>query len=286
MLRRYIFRVDPELIDALSGCLFSVGALGLEERPTALVAYAEEELGRELALAYQTFREQVARAFPESEALPLQIEDVDQEFDRAWLEALEPVRLTDEVWFCPTTKRPPSESASAVLWFEPRVAFGSGEHPTTRLAARALVEEQKQIETDSLDRLLDVGTGSGVLGLLALWLGWQRVVGTDISPEALEAARVNASLNDFQTRFELASGSFPADERFFWIVANIDRGTLLELSAELARRLLPGGVLFVTGLLVEDMPEVFEAYENEGLAAVASSIEGEWALLSFRKSPS
>jgi len=305
MQRRYVFRVDPELSDALSGCLFSAGAEGIEDRGSALVAYAEEELGRELCVAFEGFRKHIAVAFPELLPPLVEVEEVDLAQATAWLENLPPVLLTDTIWFCPVSRRAEPPAPENVLWFEPRAAFGSGEHPTTRLASRALADIAGAAKEGALPVLLDVGTGSGVLGVLALWLGWERVVGTDIQEEAIEAARTNAALNGFEGRLSLhlgsfaegsfaegsfAEGSFADDSslvdssqkesgRYPWIVANIDRGTLLDLAPELALRLEPHGALLLTGLLVEDMAEVREAYVAQGLELSGSATEGEWALL-------
>lgn len=282
MLRRYAFRVDPELLDALSGCLFEAGAEGLEEGPDVLTTYAEEALGQLLAAAYDEFRQRVAAVFPNHGTFPLEVDEVSAPYDQAWLDALGPVVLLDGVIFCPIQRRADVPPDQQVLWYEPKVAFGSGDHPTTRLAARSLARliDEARVGGEPIAQLLDVGTGSGVLALLALHLGVLRAIGTDISKVAIDAARQNAELNQFAERLGLYEQTLPPEPgNYRLIVANIDRATLLGLTGPLAGRLAPSGTLVVTGFLLDDLEELREAARAQGLTERRLASEGDWALL-------
>jgi ribosomal protein L11 methyltransferase len=122
--------------------------------------------------------------------------------------------------------------------------FGSGEHPSTRLVLEQLVARIKGGE-----RVLDVGCGSGVLGLCALRLGASCVVATDLKPDAIDATRRNAALNGMQHQVE-ATGAPLAEieDAFDVVVANVGRAALVELAPELVRRVAPGGWLAVSGI--------------------------------------
>jgi ribosomal protein L11 methyltransferase len=288
MLYRYTFRVDPELLDALSGCLFQAGALGLEEGTDSLSTVVEAELGGELCRSYDEFCARVREAFPGFSTSPVDVEEITADYNEGWLAALEPVELLPNLVFCPTTKPDVVEPGKSVLWFEPRPAFGAGEHPTTRLAARAIAAEVKARAGRgvSTERLLDLGTGSGVLSLVSLWLGVKLAVGTDIAEEAILATQVNAKLNGLEARLEVLQTSLPAEDEasFDVIVANIDCETLLETASSLVSRLGTKGALIVTGFLEEDVDTLRAEYEQLGLLLQHQVLDGDWALLHLHKS--
>jgi ribosomal protein L11 methyltransferase len=287
MLRRYRFCVDPELLEALSGCLFARGALGLEEQGATLLTIADDQLGHELSQAYEEFRALARSSFPQFATSPLEVEEVAPDYNALWLSELGPVFVLPGLVFCPTSKRNEAPAGVDTLWFEPQVAFGAGDHPTTRLAARALAREAGVLQSAqrSWNRLLDIGTGTGVLGLVGLWLGAKVALGTDISQAALDSARVNSGLNGFEQRFLLDYGSVPAMERAVSevVVANIDRATLLGLAPRIAACVSPDGALILTGFLGEDTAEIRVAYEVNGLSVEHSEVDGDWALIQFRR---
>ena len=122
--------------------------------------------------------------------------------------------------------------------------FGSGQHPSTRLLLEELVDRIKGGE-----RVLDVGCGSGVLGLGALRLGASHVVAIDVKPAALEATTRNAGLNGMAARVEATLAPLTEiDDAFDVIVANVGRGAVVELAPALVRRLAPSGWLGISGI--------------------------------------
>ena len=120
--------------------------------------------------------------------------------------------------------------------------FGNGEHPATRLVIDALVDR-----IEGGERVLDVGCGSGVLGLCALALGAAYVVAVDIKPEAVEATRRNAELNDMKVEATPAPLG-DIDDSFDVVVANIGRAAIVELAPQLVRLTSPGGWLAISGI--------------------------------------
>lgn len=285
--------LDARLTDALGGCLFEAGAGGVQEHDddegTWLVVYCESESeARTLERAVDEFRERVRSALPDAEVGPVQIREASQDWQATWLEALQPARLTDTLVLCPTHAAAP-EDAKELLWYEASACFGSGDHPTTRLAARA-VERVCQAAASSAGTkpfgLLDVGSGTGVLCFVGLRRGATRAVGVDIDPFAVTSAERNAALNDLAELCRFSTDSV-ADltERFELVVANIDAPTLTELAPAIAGRLAPEGTLLLTGLLEEQVPEVLARYRALGCVERQRTGEGDWALLELSAPP-
>ena len=161
------------------------------------------------------------------------------------------------------------------LIVDPGRAFGTGTHETTRLCLAAL---EKLSSGSPLGRTLDLGTGTGILGLAAAALGARLVIGVDDDLEAIAAARRHARLNDSAFHVVLGDGASPfARASFDLVLANVTATVLLAARDAIAAVTAPRGTIVLSGLLVEDVTAVREAYSRLGAVGVAT--EGEWAAL-------
>lgn len=194
-----------------------------------------------------------------------------------------------------------------VIRLDPGMAFGTGQHPTTRLCLTGVAAELcggDEADGDSregaLDRsiagtlgagrsVLDVGTGSGVLAIAAARLGARRVVGVDIDPAAIEAARANAGRNG--VAIELREGSLDALATagdyapFDLVLANLLAHTLRDLAPDLWAWTAPGGTLIGSGILAEQVDDVIGALEGAGYLRRAVEREGDWAAIVLDRRP-
>ena len=149
--------------------------------------------------------------------------------------------------------------------------FGSGDHPSTRLLLELLVER-----VSGGERVLDVGCGSGVLGLGALRLGASHVVAVDVKPDAVEATTRNAALNGVAARMEATLTPLTQiDDAFDVVVANVGRAAVVELAPVLVRLLTPGGWLGVSGISPSQCSQV--AGFLRPLTEVERRTSGDWA---------
>ncbi|MBQ6590619.1 MAG: 50S ribosomal protein L11 methyltransferase [Lachnospiraceae bacterium] len=175
-----------------------------------------------------------------------------------------------------------------VFHIDPGTAFGTGMHETTQLCIREL---RKYINPQTV--LLDVGTGSGILALLALKLGIRRAVGTDLDPCAVPAIEENTKVNgvnpslfkvilgnlidDPQVQAEVGEGCYDV------VLANILPDVLVPLTPQAVRCMKPGAVYITSGILIERAQSVKDAMLKEGLEIVSQTDQGEWCCVVGRK---
>jgi ribosomal protein L11 methyltransferase len=156
-------------------------------------------------------------------------------------------------------------------------AFGTGLHPTTALCLEALEE---LIDSERPERVLDVGTGSGVLALAALLLGVPLAMGVDIDEDALQVAARNARLNGVSDRLRLLGGGPDAvDGTWPLVLANVLAAPLIEMAPALVRRLGHHGRLVLSGMPSPVGPEVEQAYRRLGLRTIARHTRTGWDAL-------
>lgn len=162
----------------------------------------------------------------------------------------------------------------------PGRAFGTGEHPTTRLCAAAL---ERAVRSGS--RWLDLGTGSGILAVLAARCGAGAVVAVDVDPDAVEAARETVLANAVEDRVSVRLGSVEAlaGADLDGCVANVAAPFFLARAGEIASCLRTGGALLSSGVLAAEAASVAAAFEGAGIETAETRTEGEWALLVSRR---
>ncbi|HKE15468.1 MAG TPA: 50S ribosomal protein L11 methyltransferase [Kofleriaceae bacterium] len=186
------------------------------------------------------------------------------EWRDAWKRYFRTVRLTRQIVVVPSWDRHDAALDDRVVHLDPGQAFGTGAHASTRLVLRIAQELADRGARPA--RVLDLGTGSGILaiGAAALWPE-ARVVALDSDPVAVAVARENAAANGAAARVEASDadlGALEAGARFDLAMANIQADVLAELAAPLCRRIAPGGWLILSGLLSEQAGPTAELYRG------------------------
>jgi ribosomal protein L11 methyltransferase len=191
----------------------------------------------------------------------------------AWRRHTQPVTIAGRVSVCFAWSEHDRRDLPDVVELDPEGGFGTGEHPATRLLL-----EELALRIRGGERVLDVGCGSGVLGLCALRLGAANLLGVDIDADAIAATRRNAALNGVARRSEATCAPLGDVGGVFDVVlANIGRAGLVALAPELVGRVAPGGWLAVSGFSPPQC-ELVAAFLSP-MAVVERRLCGEWAAL-------
>lgn len=202
----------------------------------------------------------------------------ERDWRRAWKRGLGPRRVGDRWLVVPSWTPVPGGNGARVLRIDPGAAFGTGEHGTTRGMLRLL-----EGEVLPGDRVLDVGTGSGILAVAAARLGADRVVGIEQDPRALETARRNVRRNGVEDRVQLlAAGVTPAflqllvPPRYDVLTANLSTTSLVTLLPGFRAALAAEGRLLAGGVLGEERATVVRAARQASLELVAEDRDEGW----------
>ncbi len=268
-------------VDALVGRLTMLGAEGIEERDQTTLARGGS-LGATLIASFpdEASREAAFEALG-GEFTVRRDEVVGDAWRDAWKEHWRPTRITPRVVIVPSWVPYDPEPGDLVLALDPGRAFGTGQHPSTALAARAI---ERRIDAGERATLLDLGCGSGILSFIALMEGLPRAVACDIDDESIVAARENALALGFTDRVDLRVGGFDVvPETSPFVVANIEATVLVPHAAAVAARVAPGGALILSGILVEQRDDVVRAYAPLGFTLERADVEGQWVAPELRR---
>jgi ribosomal protein L11 methyltransferase len=206
----------------------------------------------------------------------------EQNWSTQWKEFFSAVPVGSDLVILPSwEKNNPSFPGRLPLYIEPQMAFGTGHHPTTVLCLEVLLELVHSGRIRPGGRFLDLGTGSGILGIACVQRGLKGL-GLDIDPTALANAEANSILNDAGPALKLQKGSIHnllGEDPFDLVLANILAEPLKRMAKNIVSALTPGGCLVLSGILGEQAGAVAEKYLAQGLGEPRVRHSGEWAAL-------
>ena len=276
-----VIRTTPTEVEFVSDLLWSLGVVAIEEHwdPNGVVRL-QTSLGDDIEVVKQAMN-----------SLPVVLDwsttTVNETVANTWREFAQPTIIGRRIVIAPVwcaeqevaeaVASLPDPNQVIVIPIEPASTFGMGDHPTTM---SSLLMIEKYLKSD--DVLIDVGCGSGVLGIGALRMGASRAIGMDINPSCVPVSQENARLNQVSDRWSVTTEpvaviGFPANI----VVANILAPALIELSSELKRLTRPDGVLIISGVLAEHYEHVAAALEP--LCEFDRIEHGGWAAVAFHK---
>lgn len=229
---------------------------------------ADDEDGREIL-------ERIRAEYPELETAYIENSD----WENNWREYYQPIEVGEKLVVVPEWLDTPDDGR-VPLRLDPGLIFGTGSHATTRMCLAALEKYAKPGK-----KFLDLGCGSGILGIGALVLGGESCVGCDVDPKAPDVAVANAALNGIGTdRFSVLAGDVIADaslrkslgKGYDVVLANIVADVIIPLSAVVREFMAPGAVFITSGIIENRAIEVKKVLENNGFTILDHFCEDEW----------
>jgi ribosomal protein L11 methyltransferase len=289
---RAIFRTHAHLADEAAGILVAGGAIGCavagmklprarEEKTVALEAYFDAISASELTRLKLSLEQ--AGMLADGAVVDGARRIVDPGWSTLWMKRFGPFRVGRRMLIVPPWKRA-YEPGRTTIVVQPARAFGTGHHPTTAGALRAI---ESIIGTHAPRSILDAGTGSGVLAIAAALMNKRsgEIIAIDIDPTALENARANARLNGVEKSIRFSSVPLVSIHRHFdLIVANILSGTLIELAPHLKRIVAPGGRLILGGFLADEADDVLSHYRAP-LRCLSRKTHRGWTTIVMARAP-
>ena len=272
---------EKEALEAGAWVLFESGAEGViqneSESDPSISAYFPETKWTAIK---KIILQNMAPAKEQFPSLELKEEEQADPADwlEKWKEFHKPVTMGN-LWIGPPWLKDQADPDKSVLIIDPGQAFGTGGHETTRICLALL---SGWVRDGGRGRILDVGTGSGVLALAGLFLGLDSALALDNDPLALEAAQVNARVNKLEAQIQVEDLNLTEiEEQFPIITANLTGPVLKENSKELVRLLAPEGCLILSGLLIEETEEIRRIFRD--LKFIKAIQIGEWTGLLMEK---
>jgi ribosomal protein L11 methyltransferase len=219
-----------------------------------------------------------------------------EDWAESWKRHFRPIEIGDLLLIKPSWSKRRARNGQAVVVLDPGLSFGTGHHPTTGFClhqiAAAVRDRRKRHSPGAatVESLLDLGTGSGILSIAAAKLGYSPVIAVDFDPEAVRVARANARANRIHQKLKIRRGDVTKlpirpgqrGQQYDLVCANLISPLLISERRRIAAQLNPAGTLVLAGILKSEFAEVQRVYEALGLKLASSRKEKEWRSGSFR----
>ncbi len=272
-----VFKISsvPFLPDILSGLLWELEITGVTENDDIVIAFAAEDSPVNEEMINGLLNKLVAQNVIEEFSVTREILE-EKNWNELWEKSREVIRISERIVIKPTFKEYESKEDEIVITLDPKMSFGTGEHESTKLALRLMEKYVKGNE-----KVLDVGSGTGVLSIAAIKLGAANAVAVDNDPWCYENCVENCALNETAERIKVVEGEIDiiSEEDFDLVVANIQKNILLLISEKIKAKLKKNGIVVLSGLLLKDETEIISHYQSIGFKFIEKKVMDEWIAL-------
>ena len=306
-----LIKVDPQAVEAVTDILYGLGAQGVAiDEPVDVQKLREDELYwdyiDEKLLENDTEETKIMAYFSEEETnLPekiavikekirnltefglsigsgtVELSNVNQEdWESAWKQYFKPVHVTDRIVVKPEWEEYSPQEGEIVIEIDPGMAFGTGTHETTSMCINQIEKNLKEG-----DRVIDIGSGSGILSMAAVLLGAEKATGVDLDPVAVRVALENVELNNLQDKIDILHGNLTdvIREKADIVVANIMADIILILLEDVRAFIKDDGLFISSGIIQEKRAAVEARLLEKNFSIVEVETKGEWCAITAQK---
>lgn len=277
----YNISTEPFLPEIVTGLLWELNISGLaenESKEKEIIAFAAEDSGvskdKIISLLDKIVSENLIKNFSVTEKL---LED--KNWNELWEKNREVISVSDRIIIKPSFKDYKTKPDEIVLTIDPKMSFGTGEHQTTRLVLHQL----EKYVTNGM-KILDVGSGTGILAIAAIKLGGSYAVAVDNDELCYENCTENCLVNQVQEQVRIVRGEIKdiEEKHFDIITANIQMDVLIKIADQIKVRVKKDGIIILSGLLKPDEYEIVKCYASLGFNFVKSVSIDEWIAVVFQ----
>lgn len=204
----------------------------------------------------------------------------DQDWANDWKSYFHPISIDEGLTIVPSWEDYEPKEGEEIIILDPGMAFGSGNHATSFLCSRYLREYMKQGDT-----VIDIGCGSGILSLVAVKSGAEKVIAVDLDPQCMIATEENAQKNNMLDSIDTREGDLfsVVTESADVVVSNIFAEVIIGMLHDVKHHVKPGGIYIASGILKEKLQDAMNALKGEGFELLDDRTDGDWSAVAARR---
>jgi ribosomal protein L11 methyltransferase len=274
MKNYFVYKIftDPFNPDILSGILWEFDISGLLEEDDHLKIFTSEDSN----ISVEAIKSSLLKLKKDNLIISFDVQKEileDKNWNELWEKSREVIRVSDRIIIKPSFKEYEAKNNEIVLTIDPKMSFGTGEHQSTILVLRLL---EKYVKKGM--KVLDVGSGTGILAIASVKLGAANAVAIDFDETCFENSKENCVVNEVENSVEVRTGEIKDAEEtnFDLILANIHKNVLIEIAEEIKSRIKKNGIVILSGLLNSDQKDIETKYHSIGFRTEQIEQMDEW----------
>ncbi len=273
--KEFVVSSEPFIPEIISSVLWQLEITGVSEEVNCIKVFAEGSS----TLSSEDLSNELEKLVAQKVLLNYIVEEnliEDKNWNEEWEKSLNIIKVSDRIVVKPTFREYSKADGEIVINIVPKMSFGTGEHQTTKLVIQLL---EKYLEPGA--RLLDVGSGTGILSIVAVKLGAKSAVAVDNDEWCFENGNENCALNGVEEKIKIVLGEIKDihESEFDLITANIQKNILILIAGEIKLKMNKKGMVILSGLLMNDEEDIVQAYMKFGFELVEKKQMDEWIAL-------
>lgn len=277
--KEFLISAEPFIPEIINSVLWNLDIDGISEEVNCLKVFSGN-----LELTTTDFENELNKLVSNNLLRNYEVQEntfIEKNWNEEWEKSREVIKVTDRIIIKPTFKEYQKKDDEIIIELDPKMSFGTGEHPTTKICINFLEKYLMPSVT-----LLDAGSGTAILSIVAAKLGAKKVIAFDIDEWSLSNGIENIKLNKVNDIVEVKLCELKdiAEKEFDIVVANIQRNILLELASGFEEKIKQNGILILSGLLEADRQLIINKYSSLGFTEIDFIQIDEWIGLVLKKS--